>query len=176
MKYHFKTAQLKPPAAPLPPSPQMNSSPTPCTPTRTPWSDRAQSTSPLLITVKEALLPAGLGPRPSNCASVSQAQETWRPDPWLRVGWIGPAVCRWNTATIPVMPCCSVTVGTVGRPLSGMHQSVTPPGPPHHCALFSAWRFTVLELLLWLPPLLCTDLPASAVAATVWVTSQLEEL
>lgn len=125
----FKSDQLKPPAAPPPPSPQTRSFPTPCNPTRTLWSTRAHSTSPLLITVKEVCSPGGRGrgPTPPNCASVSQVQETWQPDPWLRVGWIGPAVCRWNTATTPVMPCCSVTVGTVGCPLSGMHQPVTPP-------------------------------------------------
>lgn len=125
----FKTDRLKPPAAPPPPSHQMRSFTTPCTPTRTPWSTRAKSTSPLLITVKEVCSPwgQGLGLTPRNCASVSQVQETWWPDPWLRVGWTGPAVCRWNTATTPVMPCCSVTVGTVGCPLSGMHQPVTPP-------------------------------------------------
>lgn len=128
----FKTAQLKAPPAPPPPSPQMRFLPTPCKPARTLWSARAQSTSPLLITVKEVSSPGvrGPGPAPPNCASVSQVQETWRPDPWQRVGWIGPAVCRWNTATTPVMPCCSVTVGTVGCPLCGMHQPVTPPEPP----------------------------------------------
>lgn len=165
----FITDRLKPPAAPPPPSPQMRSSPTRCTPTRTPCSTRAQPTSPLLITVKEVCSPwgPGLGPSPRNCASVSQVQETWRPDPWLRVGWTGPAVCRWNTATTPVMPCCSVTVGTVGCPLSGMHQPVTPPVLSLHFVLFAAWRFTLLELLLLLLLLLCTDLPASAVAATL---------
>lgn len=163
----FKTDQLKPRAAPPPPSPQMHSFPTPCTPTRSPWSTWAQTTSHSLITVKEAcsLWGQGLGPTPRNCASVSQVQETWRPDPWLRVGWTGPAVCRWNTATTRVMPCCSVTVGTVGCPLSGMHQPVTPPVPSLHFVLFAAWRFTLLELLLLLLLLLCTDLPASAVAS-----------
>lgn len=73
-----------------------------------------------------ACFPCGWGPgtTPRNCASVSRVQETWRPDPWLKVDWTGPAVCQWNTAATPVMPCCSVTVGTVGWPLSGMHQSV----------------------------------------------------
>lgn len=127
----FETAQLKPAPAPPPPSQQMRSLRSPCKPTRTLWSARARSTSPSLITVKEVSSPGvrGPGPAPPNCASVSQVQETWRPDPWQRVGWIGPAVCRWNTATTPVMPCCSVTVGTVGCPLSGMHQPVTPPVP-----------------------------------------------
>lgn len=164
----FKTDQLKPPAAPPPPSPQMHSFPTLCTPTRSPWSTQAQSTYPLLITVKEACSQwgRGLGPTPRKCASVSQVQETRRPDPWLKVGWTGPAVCRWNTATTPVMPCCSVTVGTVGCPLSGMHQPVTPPVPSLHFVLFAAWRFTLLELL-WLLLLLCTDLPARGVAASV---------
>lgn len=145
----------------------MRSFPTPWTP----WSTRAQSTSPLLITVKEVCSPwgRGLGLTPRNCASVSQVQETWWPDPWLRAGWTGPAVCRWNTATTPVMPCCSVTVGTVGCPLSGMHQPVTPSVPSFHFVLFAAWRFTLLEMLLLLLLLLCTDLPASAVAAAVYI-------
>lgn len=165
----FKNDRLKPLAAPPPPSPQMRSFPTPCTPTRTLWSTRAQSTSPSLITVKEVCSPGGqgLGLTPRNCASVFQVQETWWPDPWLRVGWTGPAVCRWNTATTPVMPCCSVTVGTVGCPLSGMHQPVTPPVPSLNFVFFAAWRFTLQELLLLLLLLLCTDLLASAVAATV---------
>lgn len=167
----FKSDQLKPPAATPPPSPQMHSFPTTCTPTRTPCSTRANSTSPLLITVKEVCSPwgRGLGLTPRNCASVSQVLETWWPDPWLRVGWTAPAVCRWNTATTPVMPCCSVTVGTVGCPLSGMHQSVTPPVSSLNFVVFAAWRFTLLELLLLLLLLLlCTDLPASAVAAAVY--------
>lgn len=165
----FKTLRLKPPATPPPPSPQMHSLPTTCTPTRTPWSTRAQSTFPSLITVKEVCSPRGwgLGLTPRNCASVFQVQETWWADPWLRVGWTGPAVCRWNTATTPVMPCCSVTVGTVGCPLSGMHQPVTLPVPFLHFVLFAAWRFTLPQLLLLLLLLLCTDLPASAAAATV---------
>lgn len=131
LNHLFETYQIKPPAAPPTPSPQTHSFPTPCTQTRTPWS-----TSPLLITVKEASSPWGQGRSqglaPRNCASVSQAQEMQWPDPSPRVGWTGPAVCRWNTATTPVMPCCSVTVGTVGCPLSGMHQSVTPPVPSFH--------------------------------------------
>lgn len=134
----FRNDQLKPPAVPPSPSPQMHSFPTPCTPARIPQSARALPTSPSLITVKEAYSPwgQGLGLTAHNCASVSQAQETRWPDPWLRVGWTGPAVCRWNTATTPVIPCCSVTVGTVGYPLSGMHQSVTPPVPSLHlCCL-----------------------------------------
>lgn len=132
----FKTDRLKPAAAPLPPSPQMRSFPTPCnTLSRTPSSSRVQSTSPLLIIVKEACSPwgRGLGLTPLNYASVSQVQETWRPDPWLRVGWTGPAVCQWNTATTPVMPCSSVTVGTVGCPLSGMYQPVTACTVPSFC-------------------------------------------
>lgn len=165
LDHHFKTNQLKPPAASPPPSPQMHSFPTPCTPTRTPWSTRAQSTSLLLITVKEACSPWGLRLTPHYCASVSQVQETWWPDPWLRVDWIGLAVCRWNTATTPVMPCCSVTVGTVGCPLSGMHQSVTPPVPCLHfclvccmtiylcwscCYCCSCWFVRVCLLMRWL--------------------------
>lgn len=132
LDHRFKTDRLKPPAAPPPPTPQMRSSPTPCTPTRTLRSTRAPSASPSLITVKEACSPGGPGPGPTppNCASVSRVQETWRPDPWPRADWAGPAVCRWNTATTPVMPCCSVTVGTVGCPLGGMHQPVTPPVLP----------------------------------------------
>lgn len=162
----FKTAQLKPALAPPPPSQQMRSLRSPCKPTRTLWSARARSTSPSLITVKEVSSPGvrGPGPAPPNCASVSQVQETWRPDPWQRVGWIGPAVCRWNTATTPVMPCCSVTVGTVGCPLSGMHQPVTPPVPSQYFVfflsfffLFAAWRFTLQELLP-APRCLCTAL------------------
>lgn len=122
----FKTEHLKPPAASPPPSPQMYSLPMHCTPARTPWSALAQSTSLSLITIKDACCTCGWGPgtTPRNCASVSRVQKTWRPDPWLKVDWSGPTVCQWNTATTPVMPCCSVTVGTVGWPLSGMHQSV----------------------------------------------------
>lgn len=162
----FKIDQLKPSAASPPPLPQMHTFPTLCTQAKTPWSTLAQSTSLLLITVKEAcsLWGQGAGLPPRNCASVSQAQEMLWPDPWLRVGWTGPAVCRWNTATTPVMPCCSVTVGTVGCPLSGMHQSETPPVLSLHFVLFAAWRFTLLELLLLLPLLLFKDLPASTVA------------
>lgn len=139
----IKTDRLKPLAAPLPPSPQMHSFPAPCIPARTPWSTWAQPTSPSLITAKEACSPWGRAPGLTlcNCASVSQAQETQCPDPWLRVGWTGPAVCRWNTATTPVMPCCSVTVGTVGCPLSGMHQPVTPPVLSYHFVLFAACGF-----------------------------------
>ena len=166
----FITDRLKPPAAPPPPSPQMRSSPTPCTPTRSPCSTRARPTSPLLITVKEVCSPwgPGLGPTPRNCASVSQVLETWRPDPWLRVGWTGPAVCRWNTATTPVMPCCSVTVGTVGCPLSGMHQPVTPP------VLSPSFLSCLLHdgSLCWSRDCCCSCcfariLPARAVAATL---------
>lgn len=168
----FKTDQLKPPAAPPPPSPQTRSFPTPCNPTRTLWSTRAHSTSPSLITVKEVCSPGGRGPGPTppNCASVSQVQETWQPDPWLRVGWIGPAVCRWNTATTPVMPCCSVTVGTVGCPLSGMHQPVTPACPvPTFClfccmAVHPAGAATVVA-----PAAFARVLLASAAAATLWI-------
>lgn len=71
------------------------------------------------------------------------------------------------------MPCCSVTVGTVGCPLSGMHQSVSPPVPSLHFVSFAAWQFTPLEPLLLLPLLLCTDLPAGAVAVSLWFTSKL---
>lgn len=171
LNHLFKTDQLKPPAASPPPSPQMHSFPTPCIPTRTTLSTRSQST--LLITVKEACSRWGRGPGPGltpcNCASVSQVQETWGPDPWLRVDWTGPAVFRWNTATTPVMPCRSVTVGTVGCPLSGMHQSVTPPVPSLHFVLFAAWWLTLRKPLLLLLLLLCTDLPACVVAAAVYI-------
>lgn len=171
LNHLFKIDQLKPPAASPLPLPQMHTFPAPCTQAKTPWSTLAQSTSLLLITVKEACSPwgRGVGLTPRNCASVSQALETSWPDHWLRVGWTGPAVCRWNTATTPVMPCCSVTVGTVGCPLSGMHQSVNPPVLSLHFVLFAAWRFTLLDLLLLLPLLLCSDLPASAVADSEWV-------
>lgn len=151
----FKIGHLNPPAAPPPPSPQMRFFPTPCNPTRTLWSTGAQSTSLSLITVKEVCSRRAPGLTPQNCASVSQVRETWWPDPWLRVGWTGPAVCRWNTATTPVMPCCSVTVGTVGCPLSGMHQPVTPPALSLRFVFFAAWLFTswraaaVVPALYW---------------------------
>lgn len=135
------------------PSPQIPWYPAHSSPSRMPCSAQALPRSLLLITVKEAC--SRRGPvTPRSCASVSQGRGSPGPDSWSKVGWTGPAVCQWNTATTPVTPCCTTKVGTVGCPERDASASNPHPASELHDAHFNGAVVMLLVLhVCWATPI-----------------------